>query len=194
MIATIILATTISIDAFAAAFAYGSKKIRIPMVSMQVINLVCCIVLGAAMFFGHLIKPYLSEAVVTWVAFGILFSMGLVKLLDDIVKALIRRHRVKALEVYANPEVADTDESACLSPFEAVWLAVSLSLDGAAVGFAAVLVGINPWLLLALSFAVNMLAIMLGQKSGATLAKKLPFNISWVGGLVLIMLAFSRFL
>ncbi|MCL2198465.1 MAG: manganese efflux pump [Defluviitaleaceae bacterium] len=194
MIEAAILASTLSADAFTAGFAYGSKKIRIPMLSVQVINVVCCAVLGAAMFFGHLVKPFLSAGVVAWVAFGILFGMGLIKLLDDIVKALIRKYRVRALEVYADPEVADVDASACLSPVEAVWLAVSLSLDGAAVGFAVVLAGINPWVLLAWSFVANMTAILLGQRFGASIAEKLPFNISWVGGVVLIVLACARFL
>jgi putative sporulation protein YtaF len=200
-----VLASSLSADAFTAGFAYGSKKIRIPMVSLQVINFVCCAIMGAAMFFGYLVKPLLSQGVAGWLAFGVLFVMGVVKLADGIVKALIRRHmgldrafRFSVFDIqfilhlYANPEAADADVSAHLSASEAVALAVSLSLDGMAVGFAAVLAGVNPWALLGWSLVTNMAAILAGRKIGHSLADKLPFNISWVGGIVLIVLAFSR--
>ncbi|MCL2577652.1 MAG: manganese efflux pump [Defluviitaleaceae bacterium] len=200
-----ILASSLSVDAFTAGFAYGSKKIRIPMLSLQIINLLCCALTGAAMFFGHLLLSFLSEEIAIGIAFAVLFTMGLVKLLDGIIKALIRKHtgldkafRFSAFDIkfvlhlYANPEAADSDVSAHLSPGEAVALAVSLSLDGLAVGFAAMLAGVNPWALLGWSLITNMVAILLGRKIGHSLAEKLPFNISWVGGVVLIGLAFSR--
>ncbi|MCL1884013.1 MAG: manganese efflux pump [Defluviitaleaceae bacterium] len=200
-----VLATSLSVDALTAGFAYGSKKIRIPMLSLQVINLVCCVIMGVAMFFGHLLMGVLSEEIATGIAFTVLFVMGTVKFLDGIIKALIRKYTGldKAfkfsvfdiqfiLHLYANPEAADSDVSAHLSPGEAVALAVSLSLDGMAVGFAAVLAGINPWALLGWSLITNMAAILLGHKIGHSLAKKLPFNISWVGGIVLILLAISQ--
>jgi hypothetical protein len=42
------------------------------------------------------------------------------------------------------------------------------------------------------SLLTNMAAIIMGRKMGHKLADKLPFNISWVSGVVLIGLAFSR--
>lgn len=200
-----VLASSLSVDALTAGFAYGSKKIRIPMASVWIINLICCSIIGAAMFLGHLILPLLSEELATGIAFAVLFTMGLIKLLDGIVKTLIRKHTGLdrefkfsvfdiqcILHLYANPEAADADVSAHLSSGEAVLLAVSLSLDGMAVGFAAILAGVNPWALMGWSLLTNFAAIMLGRKIGFSLAEKLPFNISWVGGFVLIGLAFSQ--
>jgi len=199
-----VLASSLSIDALTAGFAYGSKKIRIPMLSLQIINFICCAITGIAMFFGHLVKPYLSEGIAVGIAFTVLFTMGMMKLLDGIIKTLIRKHSLDKefkfsvfsiqfiLHLYATPEAADADVSSHLSPAEAVALAVSLSLDGMAVGFAAVLADVNPWALLGWSLITNMAAILLGRKIGNSLAEKIPFNISWVGGIVLIVLAFSR--
>jgi putative sporulation protein YtaF len=199
-----ILASSLSVDAFAAGFAYGSKRIRVPMPSVWVISFICTAIIGVAMFFGHFARAVMPESVATAIAFTVLFAIGTVKLLDGIVKNLIRKFSFEKelkfsifdvqfiLHLYANPEAADADVSAHLSPAEAVALAVSLSLDGLAVGFAASLAGINPWALLAWSLATNCAAILLGRKIGCALAKKLPFNISWVAGIVLIALAFSR--
>ncbi|MCL1843201.1 MAG: manganese efflux pump [Defluviitaleaceae bacterium] len=200
-----VLASSLSIDALTAGFAYGSKKIRIPMLSLQIINLICCAIIGAAMFFGHLLKPLMPEGLAAGIAFAVLFIMGMAKLLDGIIKALIQKYtgldkafKFSAFDIqfilhlYANPEAADSDVSAHLSPTEAVALAVSLSLDGLAVGFAAVLAGVNPWALLGWSLITNMVAIYAGQKIGRKLADKLAFNISWLGGAVLIALAVSH--
>ena len=204
LIEAAVLASSLSIDTFAAGFAYGSKKIRIPVLSVQIINIICCVTIGLAMFLGHWLLPFLPEGFATGIAFAVLFVIGLVKLLDGIVKSLIRKHTLdKAfkfsvsdvkfiLRVYADPEIADADVSAHLSPAEAVALAVSLSLDGMAVGFAAALAGVNPWALLAWSLVTNFVALVFGRKLGHKLADKLPFNISWVAGIVLIGLAFSR--
>ena len=198
-----ILASSLSADALTAGFAYGSKKIKIPMLSLQIINFICCAVIFIAIFFGGLLKPFLSENFAGAIAFVILFSIGTIKILDGIIKSLIRKHTEKAfkfsvfniqfiLHLYANPEAADTDTSAHLSSSEAVFLAVPLSLDGMAVGFAAVFAGINPWALLAWSFAANTAAIFFGQKIGNSLAQKIPFNISWLAGAALILLAFAN--
>ncbi|MCL2358023.1 MAG: manganese efflux pump [Defluviitaleaceae bacterium] len=199
-----VLASSLSVDSLAAGFAYGSKKIRIPMLSLQIINVICCAVIGAAMFFGNLVRPLLSEELAVGIGFTVLFCMGLAKLADGLVKKFIRKIspekeiRFSAfnakfiLQVYATPEAADSDTSAHLSAGEAIALALALSLDGMAAGFAAVLAGVNPWALLAWSFAANTIMLVFGQKLGRRLARK--FDIAWVGGLVLIALAFSRLL
>jgi len=200
-----VIASSLSLDAFAAGFAYGSKKIRIPISSVQIINFVCCIILGLSLFLGHVLRPIMPDSLAAGIAFAVLFIIGLIKLLDGIVKTIIRKYTSldKAfrfsvfdlqfmLRMYADPEVADKDTSAHISPGEAAVLAVSLSLDGMAVGFAAALAGVNPWALLIWSLVTNTVAIILGRKIGFSLAKKVPYNITWLGGLILIGLAISH--
>ena len=199
-----VLASSLSLDAFTAGFAYGSKKIHIPISSVQIINIVCCAILALSLFLGHMLRPIMPENLAAGIAFAVLFIIGLVKLMDGIVKTIIRKYTVDKnfrfsvfdlkfiLRMYADPEVADKDTSAHISPGEAVVLAISLSLDGMAVGFAAALAGVNPWALLIWSLVTNTIAIMLGRKLGFSLAKKIPFNITWLGGIVLIALAISH--
>jgi len=205
IIESAVIASSLSLDAFAAGFAYGSKKIHIPMHSVQIINIVCCFILGLSLFLGHTLRPIMPDSLAAGIAFAVLFTIGLMKLLDGIVKTIIRRYTSldKAfrfsmfdlqfiLRMYADPEVADKDTSSHISPGEAVILAVSLSLDGMAVGFAAALAGVNPWALLIWSLVTNSVAIILGRKIGFGLAKKIPFNITWLGGIVLIVLAITH--
>lgn len=201
----VLLAATLSIDAFIASFAYGSNKIKIPFRSVLAINIVCSGILGLAILFGSLLRPYLSKEASSWICFSILLFIGLAKLLDNITKSVIRKHsgltkKIRfsffnfkfVLSVYANPEKADRDSSKNISIGEAISLAVALSLDGIAVGFGASLGNVNGLAVFLASFVTEAIAVLLGVSLGHKLSSKLKFNVSWLSGLVLIILAFTK--
>ncbi|MCL2408735.1 MAG: manganese efflux pump [Oscillospiraceae bacterium] len=206
-----VLAASVSLDAFAASFAYGSEKIKIPWQSGQIINLICVFVLGLSLTIGAVVRRWIPEGLTIGLAFGILFVIGLMKLLDGITKSIIMRHNRRngeglkkelrfsllnfsfILGLYANPVEADVNVDKVISPKEAAALAVSLSLDGLAVGFGAAMGSMNVPVVLICAFVINMLAIFLGCRIGKRLARKIPFNISWMSGVILIALAFSHF-
>jgi len=175
------------------------------MHSIQIINIVCALITGLALFAGTILKNYIPPGLALGLAFSILFLIGAVKLLDSITKEIIRKHsninkEIKLsmfhfkfiLRMYADPEVADADSSKVISPMEASMLALSLSLDGVAVGFGAALAGANGFAVVLWSLVTNAAAVVLGCYLGGRAADKLPFNISWLGGAVLIGLAFSK--
>ena len=201
------LALSVSLDALAAAFAYGCKKIKIPPLSALIINLICTGFIGLAFLLGSVLAQFIPGWVATAVSFTILFLIGATKLLDSIAKSIIRKYaqiskEVKLsllnfkfiLQVYADPEAADIDVSKSISSKEAAVLAVSLSLDGFAVGLGAALLGFNAWIVILFSLLANGLAIWLGSKLGNKAAQNPRFNISWLAGVVLIGLAFMQLL
>jgi len=201
------IAVSISLDAFAAAFAYGCKKIKIPLSSALIINLICTAVIGLSFIVGWALYDFIPGWFAAFLSFIILFALGIVKLLDSITKTIIRRHsdinkEIKLslfnfkliLRLYADPEVADVDESKSISSNEAAVLAVSLSLDGFAVGFGAALLGFNMWAILLFSLLANGMALWLGGIIGNKAARKLRFNISWLAGVILIGLAVMQIL
>jgi len=201
-----LLALTLSLDAFAAAFAYGCKQIKIPLLSGGIIAIICTATTAVSFLIGAILMPFISTNLVIWISFGILFAIGLAKLLDSITKSIIKKitHFEKEitlsvfnfkfiLHVYANPEAADADVSKHISPREAAVLALSLSLDGFAVGLGAALLGLNGWLVVVFSLLANGLALWLGGVLGYKAAQNLRFNISWLAGVLLIALAFTRF-
>lgn len=200
-----ILASSLSLDAFTAGFAYGSKRIKIPMLSVQIINLICSAITGLSLFAGAVLRPYLPRWLTLGVAFSILFIIGVSKLMDSMTKHWIRKHDHPnrdpsaglfnfnfILNLYADPENADADFSKVISPTEAAVLALSLSLDGMAVGFGAAFANVNVLAVFLWSLITDATLLLLGHFIGAKLARKLPFNISWLSGVVLIGLAFSK--
>jgi len=201
------LAISISIDAFAVSFAYGCEKIKIPMLSLQIINLICTCVIGIAFIFGSVLAPYIPEWLAILLSFSILFIIGITKLFDSITKSIIRKRtdfnkEIKLsifnlkliMKLYADPETADIDVSKCISTKEAIVLAVSLSLDGFAVGFSAAMLGMNFLAVIIFTLIVDFIALLLGGWLGNKAANKLRFNISWLAGLILIGLAVVQLL
>ncbi|MCL1824051.1 MAG: sporulation membrane protein YtaF [Oscillospiraceae bacterium] len=198
----ILLVSAISADGFISAFAYGVKKIKIPFFSVMVINIICSLMLAVSLFAGSFLRTFLSEEAAKIICFFILFALGFVKLLDNVLKSLIKKYnrldkQIKfkllslnfILNVYANPEDADEDRSKTLSPAEAASLAVALSLDGLAAGAGAALGGANIPLVITLSFIIGIIAVIFGCFLGNKAARKAKMNFSWLGGAALIGVA-----
>ena len=201
------IAISISIDAFVASFAYGCKKINIPILSALIINLICAAAIGLSFLFGTILAQHISEGFAAGLAFLILFTLGFVKLFDSITKSIIRKYTQfnkeinlsifnfkLVMRIYADPEIADVDVSKSISSREAVVLAVSLSLDGLAVGLGAAMIGVNVWILIAFTLIAGFAALLLGGWLGNKAANKLRFSISWLAGIILIGLAFMQLL
>ncbi|MCL2286590.1 MAG: manganese efflux pump [Firmicutes bacterium] len=199
------IAVSISVDALAAAFAYGCKKITIPLLSLVIVNLICTGVIGASFLFGTVLAQYISQIFAAGLAFAILFLIGITKLFDSITKSIIQKYteinkEIKlsafnfklVMRIYASPEAADVDISKSISPREAAVLAVSLSLDGFAVGLSAAIIGVNGLTLVFFTLATGFAALFLGSWLGNKAADKLAFNISWLAGAILIGLAFMQ--
>ena len=98
------------------------------------------------------------------------------------------------LDVYADEIKADFDKSKCLNSKESFYLALALSLDSIAVGFGSSLVTINYSEVLILCFIIGMFAVTMGVFLGHKFAEKLHFELSWLSGLLLIVLAIVRVL
>ena len=199
------IAASVSIDALMVSFAYGCKKIKIPMLSAFIINLICTAVIGLSFLLGSALVQYIPEWLAFGIAFAILFILGIIKLFDSITKSIIRKHTQfnkqislsvfnfkLIMRLYADPEVADADFSKSISLREAFVLAVSLSLDGLAVGLSAAMIGVNFWVLIAFTLIIGFAALLAGSWLGHKAAHKLRFNISWLAGVILIGLAFMQ--
>jgi len=202
-----IIAAAVSLDAFAASFSYGSRGIKIPGRSALILALISTVVIGAALAAGKAAAPVLPDGFISITAFILLFLIGIIKLSDSAAKSFIRkwngqRKEIKLnvfdlkciLTLYADPEKADADDSMVLCAGEALFLGITLSLDGIAAGFGAAIAGANAVALVVFTFVTGLAAIIFGRRFGGKVAGKLPFNVSWLGGIIFIGLAFIKLL
>jgi len=190
----------LSSDIFIAFFAYGVRGIRVPRRTLLVTASVCA---GVFLLFGSVgfyFTPFLPAGIGKAFGFITLLIIGLIRVFDSAVKALIRRglpkRRIKGLsallEVYAAPESADVDAGGELSVREGVLLAAAMSFDGAAAGLGAAAGNISVSLTSALSFLFCVAAIYAGQRLGRYFTDKVPADLSAIGGVLLIVLAFTK--
>jgi len=201
------LVLALGIDAFVCSFSYGASKIKIPFKSVLVINGVCVTLLAIGLFLGVIINSFLSANIASWIAFTILFGLGISKIFDSTIKGIIRKyHSIEKdfkfslfdlsfiLKVYTDPKEADVDQSKELTPKEAMPLAIAIGLDGLSVGIGIGIAMINPFLILGLSRISDTIAIMLGAYLGNKLAQKTNWDLSWISGVILILIAISEIL
>ena len=80
----VVLALVLSLDAFVVSFAYGADKIKIPAVSVLIINVLCSFILGVSMLAGEFFKQLIPQWLEIAISFTILFLLGLVTLFDSV--------------------------------------------------------------------------------------------------------------
>ena len=199
----LVLALILSIDIFAVSFAYGTSRIKIPFKSIMIITIVGSVILGLSIYFGAFLLPLMPEGAADVLAFIILFTLGIIKIFDSLIKRYIRKKGKASkkvqfsafslkfvLDVYADPEKADLDKSRVLSPKESLAVAIAVALDAFALGFGAGLIEVNPIQIIGFSLVIDVAAVLLGCFAGRKIAQKVPINLSWLGGVILIVLAF----
>jgi putative sporulation protein YtaF len=200
-----LLALALSIDALAAAFAYGSRKMKIPLSFAIIVGTVCSCFLALSLSLGTLLKPLMSLDLGRYLCFAILLFLGFFKLFEFAIKAVIRRKRLLhssigfsiaslhfILDIYVDPIEADRDFSNSLSLGEAMALAIALSLDGLAAGFGFSVSGGSVLPVIIISFVFGVVAIKLGEILGHRLAKISSLDLSYISGIILIILAILK--
>jgi putative sporulation protein YtaF len=98
------------------------------------------------------------------------------------------------LQVYADEIKADFDNSKCLNVKESFYLALALSLDSIAVGVGSSFCSINYIQVIILCFIIGIIAVSVGVFLGRKFAQKLHIELSWLSGVLLIVLAIIRIL
>lgn len=205
MVQSLILVLSLCIDTFVTSIVYSSNKIKIPVVSGLIIDTICSLFLAISLFFGYLIKDFIPINIASTISFLLLLILGVYRLFEAFFKNLIKKYYDKGspltfkifefkfiLQIYADEIKADLDESKILSPKEAFFLAVALSLDSLTVGFGCSLGSVNYLATVLLSFLVGALLLVLGGYVGRKISKNSNLNLSWLSGVFLIILAFIR--
>lgn len=203
MAETMLLVFTLSLDAFIASIAYGTNEIKMPFVSIAIINITCSSFLALALFLGSVIKKLIPEGITLLISFLILMLLGIFYLFQSLIKSHITKistpnKEVKLkisdliISIYVDETNADFNNSKTLSPKESLYLAVALSLDSLAIGFSSSLAGVNYMQVIFFSLVYGFTAIWLGLLIGRKLVEKSNFNISWLSGIILMILAITK--
>ena len=83
-------------------------------------------------------------------------------------------------------------ESSAAGPSKLEAEALALSLDGAAAGFGAALGQASIPAVVTASLIANQLTLLLGSWLGERLSKRFNMSLGWLGGVILVLLAFGK--
>lgn len=201
----ILLIIAVSVDVFVACVACGSEQIKIGCTAALCISTVCSIILGISLYAGMALQGVFLKKYALYVSFFGLLAVGIFKLTEYAIKKYIERHKFLCkkvrisfsqlsfiLSIYNNPVMADRDHSATMSCMEAVFFALAMSLDGMFGGLGAGFTG--KYILSAVigSFAVGFCAVLFGCRLGMQASRRWKMDISWLGGVLFIVLAFQK--
>ncbi|MDD6795838.1 MAG: sporulation membrane protein YtaF [Clostridiaceae bacterium] len=205
MIESLLLVLSVCIDAFVASIAYGTNKIKIPFSSVIIISFVGSIILGISLFLGGFILEFLPGNLPIILSFSILMILGIYSLFEGLLKNYIQKKAESdkpltfkifdinfVLQVYADETKADFDHSHNLTAKESFYLALALSFDSLAVGFGSSLVGGNYIVTIVLCFLIGIISIIAGVGIGKKLVQSSNLNLSWLSGLILMVLAITK--
>lgn len=207
MLESLLLVLSLCVDALVASFAYSTTKIKIPVVSSIILTAISTLFLMISIALGSLIQGLIKDDVAHIICFIILFLLGFLRLFEGLLKNYLNKkalspHNIEVtlfnfklvLNVYADVTLADLDHSKSLSTKEALYLGIALSLDSLIVGFGAALAPISFFEVTLFSIIFNFLAIALGSFIGSKCAEKIDIDLSWVSGLILILLSLLKLL
>ncbi len=199
----LIFLTAVSLDSLTAGFSYGTKKVRIEILSLVFLACVPSVFITAAGGIGSLIGSLFPTGILPFLSFSILFVIGSAKLLESLIRHLAKKHpglignrgcKIKQINiiftVYFSPEEANRTDLQVLSAREALLLSLALSLDSVLAGMAFTASATPRLTLLLSAILFHLLLFLAGYTLGRLLSHILPVDLSWLSGLCLLLLAF----
>lgn len=195
--------TAVSLDSLTAGFSYGTNNVHVKAPALLPLALVPALFITAAQGFGSFVGSLLPAGFLPCLSFLLLFLIGIAKLFESLIRLLAKKHpsltgnwgcKIKQLNivftVYLSPEEANRTELQVLSVREALLLSLALSLDSILVGMAFCFTALSPFLLFFSAALCNLLLFSGGYLLGRLLFQLLRFDLSWLSGLCLLLLAF----
>ncbi len=202
-----LLVFALSLDTFFAAVACGADKIRIPFRSSLVMASVGTGCLALSLLLRGLLEQILPYDWIRLAGFVLLFLLGITALFQAGIKAALSRRAQKkepltftcfnwscVLSVYADETRADWDHSKTLSPREALLLAIPLSADSLVTGLSIAPSPLKIAALLLFSFFLGCAASGAGAVAGRRAAAASRRDLSWLSGVLLVLIAFAKVL
>lgn len=165
----ILMALALSADAFAMSFSYGVNFTKINKYSNLIISIMCTLMLGISLYISDIVNQFIPPDISKIASFLILFILGLYKLFQNNSNSIIRTLKLR----------------------ESILVGFSMSIDSMVVGITGA-EGTSKLVILAIVFIVSVFAILFGNYLGYKLSEVTKIDISKLGAIIIIVLAFLK--
>lgn len=197
-----ILVFALCLDTFVASAAYGTNQIYLSRRQIAAINGIGSFCLGLSLLFGTVLDSWIPETFTKKICFFSLLFLGCLKLADSSIRQYLRHHKAMhknigfsfsqlrfIIDIYGNPMEADVDQNHSLSWKESIFFSLAMSIDSLIAGTMAAFLKISIPLTVAAAFLMGELFTYLGLFLGHKISHHCPRDLSWIGGILFIMLA-----
>lgn len=197
----------VSVDSLSAGFAYGTSRVHIKPLAAFFLVFVPSVSITLMSKVGTFLFSFIPAHLFTALSFILLFFLSCEKLLESLIRHLAKRYpdivgnwayKIKQVNIiftiYFSPEDANKQDIQTLSGKEAFFLSLALSLDSilASMAFSCQVPSLPLFFLLAALF--HFLLFLSGYLLGLFVSKKFSFDLSWLSGLFLLLLALCTLL
>ncbi len=185
----VFFAIALSLDAFSAGFAYGLRRIKIPLLSYCALICASMFIVGLSVFFGSAVAQFIPPLWGEKIGGIILLGIGLWWLFrpqnknniicdedERVKKVLVLRLASLAviIKIFDEPALADIDDSGVISIRESLFLAAALSLDALGAVFGVALAGSCGLQMVLFIAFFQLFFLVLGVYLGRSL------NLGWI--------------
>ena len=202
----ILLAISISIDTFGIGVTYGMKKIKVPIRSLMLINMVSVIFLSIAFGLGSLLLNFITVFQAKLLSSALILLLGFVLLIQAYLdcrypakdgKRMIKMISIKTLGIVINimrdPVSGDRDHSGVIETKEAMYIGMALAMDAFTIGLAISIVQIHMITFIAAIFLINILFFKIGEFLGKEVGYLTREHIlKYISATILIFLGLLR--
>lgn len=204
IISAILLSLALCLDSFVTAFSYSASKIKLPILSILIIDVLCTAVLLLGMLMSTLTANYIDGNITGSISAMLLMSIGTIKLFYGPINSIFNCNKnslsigkllnAKFITNLLNNGAADVNHDKVLSLPEASSLALALSLDGFATGISVGLSDIDMLTMSTTALIIGLVALSGGSALGKLAARKSTMNLSWISGAILIIMGALKLL
>lgn len=201
----LILVFALCLDTFVASTAYGTNQIRLSHKQIAVFNIICCFCLGISLMFGTFLDSQIPETFTKEICFLSFLFLGFVRLFDSAICHYLQQHKFihkntsftlshlnLMIDIYIDPVKADIDQNQCLSWKEVIFFSLAMSIDSLFTGIMAAFLKVSILITLITTFIVGELFTYLGLFIGHKISSHCPKDLTWIGGILFILLAFLK--
>lgn len=206
----IILALSVSIDSLGIGITYGLKNTVITNTSKIILFIISVLVTILSICFGNFLNTILPKTFTNYVGSFLLTFMGIWVIYQSFnkkststkteSKTTTYQFIIKSLgitiQILRNPISSDLDNSKKITPKEAIYLGIALSIDSICVGICSSAIGLNSIIFPLLVACFQLFFLSFGRFLGdkITNISKIPENIWNVfSGVLLICIGVSKF-
>ncbi|MBC8015825.1 MAG: manganese efflux pump [Sporomusaceae bacterium] len=199
----LLLGFAVSIDGFIAGLAYGLKNISMPITSLLIVCITTILCTITAMASAYVLGTLINTTLAILLGSLILILIGLFSLFQEyLTKEYVTSKETPKLtfsigrlviNIMANPEKADVDQSQMINPLEALFLGLALGVDNIVATFAAALMEPLPSYTPLIMGLIQIMVISAGiYTSKRFIPNKLKKIFPYLPGAILIILGFIR--